>query len=161
MKNKSQLALKAPTKNESEKITSAEVVCYKNLLTLLTNSSIEANSSNKRLLQHLGRRQNQTTFVVIGALRARTKIRQSMRCLLELIYMLKHSLILSPPPVMTFVVCSLVCLCYCIQFGPILVCLLPLVILFASMKKSSLKCTKIYAADVKSRHFQDKNIVTG
>ena len=38
----------------------------------------------------------------------------------------------------------------------------PGLIVFASMIKSSLKCTLIYEADVKSRqHFQDKNIVTG
>ena len=62
-------------------------------------------------------------------------------------------------PVITFVVCSALLICFCStvayianymdpdQVGP----------LFASVKKSCLKCTGIYAANVKSgEHFQDE-----
>ena len=61
------LTLKAQTKIESEKMKFSEVVCCKYLLTLLTNSSTEANNAdpdqtapmlhflNKGLLKHLGR----------------------------------------------------------------------------------------------------------
>ena len=70
------------------KMLSAKVVCCIHLLTILTNVSEEANSVDqdqsdlslhlltKRLLKHFCRRQNQTTFVVIGALRVKTS-RQS------------------------------------------------------------------------------------
>ena len=72
-------------------MTSADVDCYILMLTLLTYLSAEATTVDpdhtapigneqsdlgqhclyKRLLRHLGRRQNQTTVVVIGALRVR------------------------------------------------------------------------------------------
>ena len=83
------IGLESADKNESGKMSSAEVVCCKYLLTLLTNSQCGPRSAcsyqiryqigsyrssliwaytvmNKRLLKHIGRRQSQT-FLVIGA----------------------------------------------------------------------------------------------
>ena len=79
----SNFILKAPAKNHF-KMSSAFVVCCKYLLSLLATASVEANSMYQEqsdlgpycltmsILKHLSRRQIQTTFVVIGALRIKT-----------------------------------------------------------------------------------------
>ena len=68
-----ELTLKMPAKNHL-KIPSAFVVCCKFSLTLfLTKLSIETNSvdPDKTAPKHFSRRQKQTNFVVIGALRVK------------------------------------------------------------------------------------------
>ena len=85
----SNLILKAPAKYHF-KMMSSFVVCCIYLLSLLATASVEANSIKQtrqlileqldlgpycltmRILKHLSRRQKQTTFVVIGALRIKT-----------------------------------------------------------------------------------------
>ena len=65
------------------------------------------------------------------------------------------------PPVTTFVACSLICSLYCKHYGPRSDCSFRAIwsgfIVFASMIKSSWKCTWIFSADVKCKqHFTGK-----
>ena len=86
------LTLEAPRKNASEKWCLLKLSAANNCLTLLTNLNIEANRLDPdqtaligavwsgstlfviKLLKHFSRREKQTTFVLIGALRVKVSI---------------------------------------------------------------------------------------